>query len=534
MSNELEVAANPLKGKLVPPYAEYETELGALMQTIRDRHPHHYKFERSMLNRFLKASFKKKQPLRERLGLDENLRREIVLHVSIDPDSPKVKVFRDSLTDTLFQLPDDHPATDVYYKNDGFLSLVSSNNISLDEKRTMKFSRWLSRLVNQNKEFFAQRYKLRAAAQSVEYKEPLNLEAITAELFELKPVVSYISANPIDIMMISERSHYSSCTQFSGTHTNSVLVYALDSFSAVIYTVKSEDEGPAPHTKLGRAMLFYRPDVPAFIIGRKYGTIFDQQIREISNIISSELAVELGMPSTWKAFPNHNFEQVTNDDNDDGNVYFDRATTRIVIHKSLLQDKDAEEGTSYSEKKYPFTLNFEIPHCLACQSDDLKNDDDYAGWLCEDCGGGGNYVQCENCECRIDDEGDEYRLNDYTYCYNCYTDLTQSCDRCGDRVDNDDIIYIERTDQNICGPCHSRFYSNCNQCDEIHLDSDLNQYEDEDGNHNGHRGNYCEDCIETFDEEVRVLKEEREADEQEAEQESEQESESEQEAGDND
>lgn len=93
-------------------------------------------------------------------------------------------------------------------------------------------------------------------------------------------------------------------------------------------------------------------------------------------------------------------------------------------------------------------------------------------------------------ESKVDNDADIYIEWDTTYKWD-YTAQSE-CDRCGDRVDSDDLYYSERTDRSYCEVCYDELFSSCDDCGDTTYIDDLNDAYDE----RGRNVSVCNGCFE--------------------------------------
>lgn len=104
-----------------------------------------------------------------------------------------------------------------------------------------------------------------------------------------------------------------------------------------------------------------------------------------------------------------------------------------------------------------------------------------------------NFGTCEQCGCVLESEYDVNNFDGVVMCEDCLNELTRVCDRCGDRIWNEDDF----GDENIvlCEYCRDNYYERCHHCgDLVHTDD---VYWDADGDYP-----YCEYCYEKLDDHI--------------------------------
>jgi hypothetical protein len=78
-----------------------------------------------------------------------------------------------------------------------------------------------------------------------------------------------------------------------------------------------------------------------------------------------------------------------------------------------------------------------------------------------------NKKTCHGCEETIDDDDYHDVGGDY-FCNECYGDRYTSCDRCGDGVENHDVMSVNHNQyEGLCESCYSYLgFSPCDECGE--------------------------------------------------------------------
>ncbi len=79
----------------------------------------------------------------------------------------------------------------------------------------------------------------------------------------------------------------------------------------------------------------------------------------------------------------------------------------------------------------------------------------------------GDYAACESCGVSLGEEDIYYGANDGVYCENCFYEMFDTCEYCGEAHWREDIIYLEEGRyQYLCEHCVTRLYVRCHECDE--------------------------------------------------------------------
>lgn len=84
-----------------------------------------------------------------------------------------------------------------------------------------------------------------------------------------------------------------------------------------------------------------------------------------------------------------------------------------------------------------------------------------------------NTITCDHCNSEVP-EDETATCNGEKLCQDCQSGTTV-CDECGERYDNDEILYVDSSDRNVCEVCLRDEYFRCSDCEEYHL-SDYSVY----------------------------------------------------------
>lgn len=104
-------------------------------------------------------------------------------------------------------------------------------------------------------------------------------------------------------------------------------------------------------------------------------------------------------------------------------------------------------------------------------------------------------VQCVCCH-EPHPEGELIYLDDELYCEDCLGERTVTCQRCGERIWEDDDAGDENT--HLCRSCFNRYYVRCCQCENVVPEEDA-CYPDDDFAHP-----YCERCTSQYRDEKTI------------------------------
>ena len=72
-------------------------------------------------------------------------------------------------------------------------------------------------------------------------------------------------------------------------------------------------------------------------------------------------------------------------------------------------------------------------------------------------------IECENCQCEIDD-GSEQEQDGDAYCEDCYSELFTYCEHCDSTISANDIVFVG--DDYMCEDCRDNNYTCCDYCSD--------------------------------------------------------------------
>lgn len=104
-----------------------------------------------------------------------------------------------------------------------------------------------------------------------------------------------------------------------------------------------------------------------------------------------------------------------------------------------------------------------------------------------------NYGTCEHCGCVIETEYSACWFDDVLLCEECLDNDTRICDRCGERIWNDDDY--GDSEITLCEYCRDNYYERCHHCGDLVYNDDV--YWDESGDYP-----YCEDCYDKLNQHI--------------------------------
>ena len=97
-----------------------------------------------------------------------------------------------------------------------------------------------------------------------------------------------------------------------------------------------------------------------------------------------------------------------------------------------------------------------------------------------------NLIQCKCCGCLINEDDVYLGCDGEQYCVDCFGELFQVCEICGDLSWREDCTYIESSDEIVCLDCLNDNFTECSHCGKLIRNSDV-FYDDLDNT-------YCEYC----------------------------------------
>jgi hypothetical protein len=477
------LAAPVIEDVITPAYLNLDSELEALYDLM----PNHV--NRAHLTAVVMRGLEAKKHLVPALGLGPDHRARFTIPaIDAVTANPRARALANFMLSA--GLVNNGP--DAY-------AAIALNEMALDEKRTMRLTKFLTRAFADKDKGAGHREAWEQTRRSYyNIPETETFEATVSRVMDEMASASIdvvISANPLDILLASERCGYTSCYQFSGCHANGAIACAIDSFTVIAFLDSSRSKA-YPFHKRGR-MFAYIPDFKRFVIANTYGNVATAQVRLISERISTALAQHLALPNTWKAksrdvhggddedatlyYPEDLLENaggrsVTHTAHDQFPVYFDAPVSRVVVHKSVLT-----EGAPKVRDHRPL-LSFEDAICLVCGTRTCHNE----GLACGAC----RRPAHSCCECGNDlDEDYVENWNDNTYCSGCLGDVTFICDCCDERHSNEASNSTVRSGL-VCDSCFEDDFIQCEDCEE----GDRHDY----SCHIAGHGHVCRNCAHDY------------------------------------
>lgn len=253
-----------------------------------------------------------------------------------------------------------------------------------------------------------------------------------------------LSVNPLDLLLTSESSAWTSCHSFEGCHQAGPQASLYDPHCAVAYYYEEErayrTDLELPY-KLARQMIYVDASNRAAAVQRLYGRELPEDGQRAMNREIARLLCRLdGRPDADPAWKRGEQSRDARISNRAGLIYLDATEVYLSL------DGDRPE----------INLAKDVP-CPAC-GDDM---DEPSKLMCGSCC---NLQTCDGCERTL--EGDEYySFGDSVYCERCYTRRFFSCDGCHDDFARDDMAHEDGSNC-YCSDCANEHYPECSECDE--------------------------------------------------------------------
>ena len=304
----------------------------------------------------------------------------------------------------------------------------------------------------------------------------------------------YLSVHPLDFLSSSENTYnWRSCHALDGEYRCGNLSYMCDETTMISFIATEDKVLPRfPqdvkwNSKKWRMLLFFSSNWDMIFAGRQY-PFFSRGIMDyILNTVIANNSKLSDKRYWWSPWSNAYIDQVEDIENDETLTLYERyipISAELRTMKSIVKDAKGSKhfndllNSSYYipyytkrrqrdpfdevfDKVYLRELIFNVgsqTKCLHCGTHIV---DDYNMMVCMKCdikyyhfNNEDEYVQCEICGTYIG--GDFAYTNAYGQyvCEDCYNNEHIKCERCGEHCFNDDIVYDERFENNICRWCN--------------------------------------------------------------------------------
>lgn len=283
-----------------------------------------------------------------------------------------------------------------------------------------------------------------------------------------------ISVNPLDFLTSSENAHnWRSCHALDGDFRAGNLSYIVDSATVICYLRATNPEMTIPYlpikwnSKKWRTLLFFSDNWDKVFAGRQYPFSSDYLIEEVKDVLIPSSG--LGAFCDWN---DHYIKEVPTRNGSVNHVepYF-ALQNKLVALNSIIHDNgtlhynDLLCSSIYKNPLFAFRLGvtsvFGRPmiasakhkveiggpvYCLHCGNYQI---DDPAIMLCEDCA-----------------------------CYFGFRDRDDMslCDKCGEWIDNYDMIEVASTGEWLCPHCADEYTGVCECCDYTFYNYELHEH----------------------------------------------------------
>lgn len=271
-----------------------------------------------------------------------------------------------------------------------------------------------------------------------------------------------ISANPIDIMLMSEHG-IRSCHRLDGEYASAFMSFLCDSHTVVSYLTsrdrdfyyKGHEIARLPYKKW-RQLIFIDMFNRGAIFSRQYPYSNDKIFRENRKNVASLLKNYFNTEENWVKSNTTNITEYNN------LFYLDPLECSIYL----------KESGAIPE----VYLDSEV-YCPVCGEEALKSGEII-------CGSCYNSTECSNCGDFID-SSDSVLINDEVYCRYCADELFVVCYLCNEYVE-EAYTYVTAEGDCVCEDCFDRDCITCEDCGSIVLED--NSHQTQDGK------NICIDC----------------------------------------
>ena len=272
------------------------------------------------------------------------------------------------------------------------------------------------------------------------------------------------SVHPLDFLSASENTYnWRSCHALDGEYRSGNLSYMVDSSTIICY-LKSDKEVILPrfpssvpwNNKKWRMFLFLSNKRNLVFAGRQYPFFNEDILSLIQRVIKKDL--KLLKPqglyySDWTPFRQDVITKCGEVSLDDKYIEIRR---KMYPMRNIVEDMDGSlhfNDLLYSSGFIPYYFNeesyaIEMPSykvsvgggapCLKCGNNDV--------WL-------SSTMLCKDCELEYGNCTDE--------------DYFSFCEYCGERVYNDDVVYVD--DMTFCSHCADRVAEECPSCGALYL-----------------------------------------------------------------
>lgn len=319
-----------------------------------------------------------------------------------------------------------------------------------------------------------------------------------------------LSVNPLDYLTMSFGNSWSSChtidklnrrrmpNGYRGQYCSGTMSYMLDGVSMVFYTVEQSYDGDEFYgePKTSRQMFHYADG--RLVQGRLYPNYDDKDVIKANReIVESIISTCFGFDNMWVKKDRDNIYNVTRTH---GTHYADYTQFNRQCNYSVVKNYEHEE--LYMDIGHdPICIecgeehrDSETINCcngqLRCENCGDRLDEDDVIWIDDEPYCNDCVFYCEDCgNYHLNDEAHEVSNGRYTYlvCDYCYENNYFECEICGDVHHQDECCWVESECIEVCPDCLADYFSNCDDCGELVRNGELETF----GN-----SSVCSDCAE--------------------------------------
>jgi hypothetical protein len=322
-----------------------------------------------------------------------------------------------------------------------------------------------------------------------------------------KPVM--ISANPLDILLASNESKYTSCHAIQGIGNGSTnyyggtVSYAMSKNTLIMASVQDVKQG-YPYYKTGRQWVYFGDDLNAMVFGKTYGFVPTPITDQIGQELGAKISAYKGEPNTWNdGVPDSYPREKANAPN---NVYFDGHSITKVVWNASTGITDVKDALP--------TLNFvRASNCVSCGQATTAAQKG----LCSTCASKGkrnrhhadsvtveheHAKECSSCSDDLSKYDESKIVEGEAYCDDCFDERYEYCQGCDEYFHGADLTSVEihRDYRNYCPSCLDENTRQCMGCQEYMSPDYAYSAEDEWWCEDCYsdRFSYCEHCNEDF------------------------------------
>lgn len=266
-----------------------------------------------------------------------------------------------------------------------------------------------------------------------------------------------LSVNPLDILLSTDNSSFTSCHSLDGCHYNGNIAYVRDEVTAIVYVMKADQQelltaGKLPY-KSGRCWMYLVPD-KVISIAKAYGSVTSTdrkaamdyvQPRLLGGIGDADLSSYSSLDYDWLY---RYFDTEDGSDETEAAYYLDNYDMMVLVNDSA---KHCDEW-----------LITEAARCLSCGNTTTNQE---AG-VCNEC------LHDNRCDCC---GGYAHDLQDGPHgdqiCDYCMANETTECPECGD-IEYHFNLHAVRNSVDMCRSCMDKHAFRCYDCWNYHLNED--------------------------------------------------------------